>query len=312
MEERRYDAPLVSVIIPTYNRPTLTIDAIESVRAQTYPSWELLVVDDGSTDDTLHVLGQLISDRRVHLLSQTNRGQAAARNLGLKHARGDWIAFLDSDDLWLPNKLSDQMSYIATHPDVDVLYGDLELVDLQGVPLDERPSITRHSGRVWRHLLRDNFVPFSTAIVRANLLHQIGGFDETIRRADDYDMWLRLSLLANFQFQPVMGTRYRMAGTRISDNVAGRFQSNLATIERFLDANPTLLSRREMSRVRAETHGRFSRGFADRGDFLKGMHHALRSLSYMPTALGSWRTLVAVAIEPIRRRFRTRRSQIEG
>lgn len=297
---------LVSVIMPTYNRPSLTAEAIKSVQNQRYPNWELLVVDDGSTDDTQSVLATFSHDPRIQILFQPNRGQAAARNLGLKHARGDWIAFLDSDDLWLPQKLEAQMSFISSHTEIDVLYGDLELIDFDGNRMDERPTIGRYSGEVWRHLLRDNFVPFSTAVVRTQRLRAIDGFNESLRRADDYDMWLRLSVGSIFQFQPFIGTRYRMAGGRISDDLAGRFDSNLEIIERFLATHPHLLTQREAAAVRSQTHSRFARGFASRGQFRLSLKHALKCVSYRPSSIGSWRTLVATGIEPIRNQFRVR------
>jgi glycosyltransferase involved in cell wall biosynthesis len=296
---------LVSVVVPTYNRAALLDQAISSVLRQDYRRWELLVIDDGSTDDTAAVLQSYAHEPRIRSFSQPNSGQAVARNRGIQKARGEFVAFLDSDNLWLPHKLGIQMAYLAAHPEVDVLYGDTEIIDIDGRVLPRASTRPRHSGVVWRQLLVDNFVNFNTSVVRTEKLREVGGMDESVRRADDYDLWLRLSTVARFQYLPGVVAQYRVAGARISDNIAGRFESNMAAVERFLASNPDLLSRTEIRAVRARIHQRFARAFSDHGQDRDAWARALAAVGLVPTHGRAWRTLAAVTLAPLRR---TRRS----
>ena len=121
--------PLVSVVIPSYNRSSLLMQTLASVRGQTFRDFEVLVVDDGSTDDTATRVRELgAEDGRIHYLYQANQGPAAARNAGASYARGAFIAFLDSDDLWLPDKLQEQLAFLAGRPDIDVVYADYAVI----------------------------------------------------------------------------------------------------------------------------------------------------------------------------------------
>ena len=192
--------PLVTTIIPTFNRADLVCDAIESVRRQTYRNVEIIVVDDGSTDDTQAVLKAYGTSLRV--IVQDNAGPAAARNRGLAAARGDVITFLDSDDTWTPTKLDKQVSFLSR---VD---GDVTCCLCNGwiVGNDSRGVLTfdyadlRPSGDegVWANVsevLITRFVMFTQMVaVRRQVLERIGGFDETLWVLEDYDLALRLSL----------------------------------------------------------------------------------------------------------------------
>lgn len=297
-------APLISVVVPTYNRAALLDQAINSVLQQDYQQWELLVVDDGSTDDTMAVLRTYEKEPRIRGFSQPNSGQAVARNRGLREASGQFIAFLDSDNLWLPHKLATQAAYLASHPEVDVLYGDIETIDIEGRVLAGPSAQARHSGMVWKQLLVDNFVNFNTSVVRTEKLREVGGMDESVRRADDYDLWLRLSTVARFQYLPGVVAQYRVAGARISDNIAGRFESNMAAVERFIQRNPGLLSTGELNQVLSRIHRRFSRAFSERGQYRQACATVLKAIRLSPSDPGAWRTLAAVAVEPMRGRSR--------
>ena len=192
--------PLVSVIIPTYNRSGLICTAIDSVIAQTYASTEIIVVDDGSTDDTRSVL-QRYGDR-IRLLSQENSGPAAARNKGIAAARGEYIAFLDSDDYWLPEKLTRQIEALEkAGPSVPcclcnctVLYRDgsrTSTFKIAGIGSDQPAGLWLNPGAV----LSTRFVIFNqAAAIRRQALERIGGFDEKLRLLEDYDLSLRLAL----------------------------------------------------------------------------------------------------------------------
>ena len=299
--EKRLEGPLISVVVPTYNRADLLEEAIQSVLQQEYANWELLVVDDGSTDDTGEVLDRYGSEDRIRTFRQPNSGQAVARNQGIRNARGEFVAFLDSDNRWLPHKLRAQAEYLAEHDEIDVLYGDIETIDMSGNLVAGLSSRERFSGEVWRELLVDNFVNFNTSVVRTAKLREVGGLDETVRRADDYDLWLRLSTRARFQYLPGVVAQYRVAGARISDNVAGRFESNMAAVERFLADNPGRMAASEIKALRARIHQRFARAFAGQGKTVQAWRMTLLALKNAPTSASAWRTLAAVALAPVRR-----------
>jgi glycosyltransferase involved in cell wall biosynthesis len=182
--------PEVSVIIPTYNRAALLREAVASVKAQTYRDFEIVVVDDASTDTTFEALAAW---RDVRVLRQAGRrGVAAARNLGVAAARGQWLAFLDSDDLWLPEKLARQMAYLADRPGLSLCQTD-ETWMRHGVKVNKPAAHRKVAGRIFAASLERCMISPSAVVLRRRLFEAHGGFDETLPAAEDYDLWLRLS-----------------------------------------------------------------------------------------------------------------------
>lgn len=195
--------PTVSVVIPTYNRAHFIGEAIASVRAQTYPCSEIIVVDDGSTDHTATVVAAL--GPGIRYLQQPNAGPAAARNHGIANACGDLIAFLDTDDRWRPQKLERQVALLERWPDVALVAADMAISDgagrvevesnfahrglleffqdLDGRPVPEAP----------RRLLNLNFINTSTVVLRREVLQALGGFDTRLRYGEDLELWLRVA-----------------------------------------------------------------------------------------------------------------------
>jgi glycosyltransferase involved in cell wall biosynthesis len=181
----------VSVIIPTYNRAALVKEAVASVLAQTCRDFEVLVVDDGSTDATLKALAPL-EGRVKYLRREGRRGVSAARNLGLAAARGQWLAFLDSDDLWLPEKLARQLDFLAAHPEV-LLCQTEEIWIRRGVRVNQPLSHKKVAGDLFFQSLERCCISPSAVLLNQRLIEAHGGFDETIPAAEDYDLWLRLT-----------------------------------------------------------------------------------------------------------------------
>jgi glycosyltransferase involved in cell wall biosynthesis len=188
--------PTVSVILPTYNRQQLLREAIDSVVGQTFRGWELVVADDGSTDGTREYLTGL-RDPRIRLVFLDHGGSPArTRTAGLRVARGEWVAFLDSDDLWLPTKLALQLEQLTTHPACRWGYTAYQLVDIDGRPVARRPPVAYgvRSGWILADLLTFEVSPaMPTLMVRRSLFDEVGGFDETIALRGDYDLALRLA-----------------------------------------------------------------------------------------------------------------------
>lgn len=195
--------PTISVVIPTYNRARFLPAAVASVRAQSYPCDEILIVDDGSSDDTAEVVAAL--GPGVRLIRQANAGPAAARNRGIDEARCDLVAFLDTDDRWLPGKLAAQVELFRREPALALACADMAIEDGAGVQLVEsnfvqrglQPEFAALNGRPLpdapRRLLELNFVNTSTVVAKRQLLVELGGFDTRLRYGEDLELWLRIA-----------------------------------------------------------------------------------------------------------------------
>jgi glycosyltransferase involved in cell wall biosynthesis len=182
--------PQVSVIIPTYNRGRVIKEAIDSVLAQDYTEFELIVVDDGSTDHTSDVLDSYRNVIKV--LSQKNKGVSAARNRGIAEASGKFIAFLDSDDLWLPQKLSTQVEFFNKTPDALICQTE-EVWIRNGLRVNPKKRHKKPSGMIFKLSLELCLVSPSAVMIKRSLFDRVGEFDETLPACEDYDLWLRIS-----------------------------------------------------------------------------------------------------------------------
>ena len=187
---KRAHKPQVSVIIPTFNRGWIIREAIDSVLAQDFTAFELIVVDDGSSDDTGRILDSYGQDLTV--LRQPNRGVSAARNLGIGAAAGQLIAFLDSDDLWLPRKLSVQVDFFNANPDAMINQTE-EIWIRNGVRVNPKTRHQKFPGLIFERSLELCLVSPSAVMMRRSLFDQVGLFDEDLPACEDYDLWLRIS-----------------------------------------------------------------------------------------------------------------------
>jgi glycosyltransferase involved in cell wall biosynthesis len=182
--------PVVSVVIPTYNRWPMIGEAVESVLGQGYRLFEVIVVDDGSTDGTTQRLEKYGS--RVRVISLQRGGVAAARNYGARIAGGRYVAFLDSDDLWLPQKLEIQTSFMEQHPEVQICQTE-EIWIRRGVKANPKAKHAKPSGDIFRRSLDLCLVSPSAVMMTMDLLNQFDGFDESFPVCEDYDLWLRIA-----------------------------------------------------------------------------------------------------------------------
>ena len=216
---------LVTVVIPAYNCEPWVAEAIDSALAQDHANVEVVVVNDGSTDGTLSVLRRY--GDRIRLVDQKNAGPPAARNAGLAAARGQYIAFLDADDVWWPTKLSDQVSFLQGHPDVGTAVSTWEAWAPQGDGRFVRPAAPppRAAGDMpralwcgWRYneLLFDCELLTTCVLMRAEVVHQVGSFDTGLWNGDDYDYWLRASRVAKLAKLERPGALYRMLPNSVS------------------------------------------------------------------------------------------------
>jgi len=227
--------PLVSVILPVYNREAMVARAIESVLAQTYEPLELIVVDDGSTDGTRSVLESY--GERVTILEQPNRGAYAARNLALRHAHGELVAFIDSDDVWLPHRLAVQVPLMSSGR-TGLVYGDaLHVPERRRTCFQVSPP---QRGQVSERLAFANFVPTVTVLARRACLEEAGGFSEENRLSCDYLMWFRIAQRHDLEFTREVIAEYTVHPGGISYDLGRALESRIrlftSELERARDA----------------------------------------------------------------------------
>lgn len=210
----------VSVLIPLFNRASYIEETIKSVLDQDYPDIELIVIDDGSTDGGDQIVEQFAAQGLLTLLrhpGRVNKGQAAALNLGLSAVTGEFIAVLDSDDLYVPGKISKQVAFFKQHPEIGLVYGNGKGIDAAGNVIYD----INYDNRIERSdpndiLLDCYFLLPQNSLVRASVYRQVGGFDETLRSGQDHDMLIRLSEKTKIAHQPIDSFRYRRHGDSIS------------------------------------------------------------------------------------------------
>ena len=212
------NTPLVSVVIPTFNQSAMLVEAVESVLAQTYENTEVIVVDDGSTDDTAARMAPYTESGRVRYLVQRNRRQAAARNAGIRASQGELIAFLDHDDLWAPKKLERQVP-LFERPEVGLVYSGAVEIDLDGNVLWEKGSEKFCRGRIFDRLLFDHFITNSTVVVRRACLDRTGLLDEALFAVADIHLWLRICHDYEADFVPDLLVSCRRHGANMKDDL---------------------------------------------------------------------------------------------
>lgn len=197
--------PLISVIIPTYNYGTFLKDAIQSVQEQTFSHWECLVIDDGSTDNTKEIVANIATgDGRVRYFYQENKGLSAARNKGIKESQGDFLQFLDSDDLIEQRKLELQVGYFSNHPDADIVYGDARYFSTErpwerlhskdSIDQEWMPKASGDGRNILRHLIAQNIMVVSSPLIRRKVIETSGLFDESLKAHEDWEYWIRCAL----------------------------------------------------------------------------------------------------------------------
>lgn len=236
--------PAVTVVISTHNRAHLLGRAIRSVLAQTYPDYELLIVEDASTDNTKEVVAGFQDKRIRYIRHETNRGGPAARNTGIKAACGRYIALLDDDDEWLPAKLEKQVQKFQQAPDtVGLIYSGAELLDKDGNSI--RTDIPTLAGDVRDRLLWGSlFGSVSKALVKKECFDKVGVFDETLTSCQDWDMWMRIADIYGFDFVPDILVKIHAHGARISTDLGSLIPGRTRMIEKHINdfrAHPAIL-----------------------------------------------------------------------
>jgi|GEM_PF-457222 len=229
--------PLVSVIIPTYNYGYYIEGTIQSVLSQTFSDFEVIVVDDGSTDNTGEIVRQF--GDKVQYIRQDNGGPNMARNTGIKAARGQYIAFLDADDKWLPEKLERQMPLIQRDPKIGLVYSRVYKFDQSGVIFGHYPLGPCYRGKVMRQLYMRQVITMSSALMKREVFKRVGLFDEKVTGPDDWDMWLRIAACYEFDFVPQPLALYRIHNSWARTKNPEKFEKEmLAFFSQIADNHP--------------------------------------------------------------------------
>jgi glycosyltransferase involved in cell wall biosynthesis len=235
--------PQVSVVIPAYNSARYVREAIQSVLSQTYSKFEVVVVDDGSTDDTESAVRSF--GDRVTYVRQDNKGAGAARNEGIKKSEAPYVAFLDSDDLWLPGKLAEQIPLLEQDPEIGLVYSDWAVVPQQGeTEQSHLRNLPATSGYVFDALVQCGFILTSGTVVRRSCLDDVGIFDETLAIAQDYDLWLRIAYRWKVTLVNKPLVIKREWNGNLSSNLRKTVTEEIALFEKILRDFPNMSPRR--------------------------------------------------------------------
>jgi glycosyltransferase involved in cell wall biosynthesis len=286
------DKPLVSVVIATYNMARYLPLAVRSALDQTYKNIEVLVVDDGSTDDTQDVIGSFLDDHRVRYFTQENKGQAAAKNHGVRESKGDYVAFLDADDIWALEKIDLQLPLFLRSETVGVVHARVLYIDETGKELRVADN-ELFRGRVSGPLLIRNFIGFGTSIVKKECFDRLGGFKENIRMGVDYDLWLRFSTQYEFDYIDRPLLYYRVWSGQMSNNCKNRYLNGIETMKNFLQEFPGVVDKRTENEAWAHTYVGFGQCVQNVDQRIgAALHLYMRALRYRPSYLPAWRAII--------------------
>ncbi|WP_299928839.1 glycosyltransferase family A protein [uncultured Pelagimonas sp.] len=243
--------PTASIVVPAYNATRTLPETLRSLLCQTYRDFEIIVVDDGSTDQTAQIAEQFANDPRLRIVRQTNRGLAGARNSGIAAARGAYVGFCDADDLWVPHKLDVHIRHLDANPDVALSYSGSKLIDEDGAPLGivQKP---RRRGVTPAHVFKRNPIGNGSAVVaRRVALTDIAYrphfeterdwiFDETFRQSEDIECWLRMMLTTDWQIEGVaqLLTEYRISSHGLSASIDQQLDAWERMVTKLTDLNP--------------------------------------------------------------------------
>ncbi len=289
----------VSVVIPAYNAMLFLPETLESVLQQTFTDFEVLIVNDGSSDNIVEWASD-IADSRVRLISQANQRVSAARNTGIAHAQGEYIAFLDADDLWEPTKLEKQVRCLDEKPEVGLVYTWTLLVDKENNPTG-RIFASHLEGNIWDKLLvNDPIASGSSAMVRRICFDTVGLFDRDLAYAPDLDMWVRIALRYPIAVVKEPLLRYRQLPNSFSRNRQGMIKDIRAVIEKTFASVPL-----EQLYVRNRCYASIFFGLAwfsvDDGDWEKAIYFRQQALLHYPQVRYSEKYLrLSIAIAMIR------------
>jgi glycosyltransferase involved in cell wall biosynthesis len=307
-------SPLVSVIVPCHNAAPFIREAVESVLSQTHQNIQVIVVDDGSTDDSVDRIADLRD--RIEVIQQPNSGPAVARNAGLEAAKGEMIAFLDADDAWHHRKLEVQTRHVLDHPDCGIVYS--RWLDWRATPdgswsappwpeedLANPAVIAEESGWLYLRLLQDSVIHTSNVLFRGDVIRQTGFFDPALRKGQDLDYWLRASRISQVQKLDATLSLYRIYDTSLTFRPAEKNYRALV-VQRALDTwgltdpGGGTLNESRIRRVLGESWKNFGVNHLRHGSARTASAAARSALAVAPLDLAAWRLLARATVKSLR------------
>ncbi|MDT8447466.1 MAG: glycosyltransferase [bacterium] len=291
---------LVSVIMPAYKAEAYIKEAISSVISQTYRDWELLVIDDGSPDRSGE-LAASFGDPRIQVIAQENAGVSVARNRGLEQAQGDWIAFLDADDIWLPEKLELQLAAAQRADQPSIVYSDFVAFDEAGN--EQRPKYLRlfppekQQGWVLETMLQHNFMGLLTVMLPREALKKVGVFSTSLGQGEDWDLWIRLAEFYPFVYVPKSLARYREHAGGLSKD----YEPNERALTQVYQTHLLAKGNTEQKRFGMWLFYRhMAHGFARQGKATMAQDRWRKAVALRPWALQSWTSWVYLWLQRFR------------
>jgi glycosyltransferase involved in cell wall biosynthesis len=293
--------PRFDVIIPAYNTAKYLPTAIESVAAQTFEDWRILLVDDGSTDNTAEVIAPFL-DRlgsRISYIKQANRGLPAARNTAIRASNSEFLALLDADDVWTPCRLSETLKVFEERPLAGLAYGQVTVIDQEGRNLRTFEGNPRHAeGRIATHIYtRELTLSCPTMSFRRKCIDEVGYFDETMRAAEDRDLWLRIALRHEVAFVPKVLAYYRVSPNSMSNDSQRMLQAQLHFIRKHYGQEGCGFWPRQISLARA--YKQRAEGLVGQGRPWAAVGNSLRAVALYPFDLANARTAAAALVNSI-------------
>jgi glycosyltransferase involved in cell wall biosynthesis len=291
--------PLVDIIIPSYNAAKFLPAAIESVLAQTFGDWRIVLVDDGSTDDTAEVVAGFAErlGERLKYIKKDNGGLPAARNTAIANSSAEFLALLDADDVWLPDRLAESMKSFEGRPQVGLSYGLISRIDQNGVVLDTFAGNARFAeGRIAPYIyMRKVQLPCPTMTFRRACVDEVGVFDETMRATEDRDLWVRIALRYEVAVVPKVIAYYRSSSESMSTDPERMLKAQMQFIEKHYGAPGCgWMARRvalsEIYRQRAEA-------YATRGQRWVALKSSLRAVVFYPLDKGNLRAAGSLLLQ---------------
>lgn len=307
--------PLISIVVPTYNCSRFVAQAVESALAQTYSPIEVIVVDDGSTDDTREKLEPFQS--RIRYRYQTNGGVSTARNRGIKEARGELIAFLDADDVWLPEKLMKQWESLQAQPECPLIHTDIyHLQEPAGERIRAQDQRERLVGSCYLQLFWRNAITTSSVLVRRSCLEEVGLFDEEIRGAstEDKDLWLRIARSHPFAYIGEPLVVYRLHETNGTGQQCKMAEDEHFVLAKALKSDPDLqftLGRNRVRRWMSDLAFQAGYGNIDRGDLRRARKYFRAAIAQGPMSPRNWAFWASTFIpQALRRPLRSAKQRL--
>jgi glycosyltransferase involved in cell wall biosynthesis len=297
--------PTVSVILPTYNRGHLLMEAVQSVVAQTWADWELIIVDDGSTDDSLSSVAAL-GDQRIRTITIPHSGSPArARNVGVAAARGEWVAFLDSDDLWLPLKLERQLAALRADAAAQWSTTGFAFIDENGAPTHQRSGkpYEAYSGWIFdRMLTGDSVVTTPAVMARRTFICDVGEFDESLMSREDLDLMLRMALNAPIAavVEPLTLVREHPGRTTKASSVAHLLEQNARVYTKAAAMVASPKQRTACRRLSARNRIEKARVLSRRGQHRDALIAIVAAARDQPTSPTVWRAAAGCVIRGLR------------